>query len=70
MLQMRIERQKRGWSLAHLVVLTNGIDQAALSKIERGIWPCGPSWRRRIAAAFEMPEEELFQEVERDEGNA
>jgi hypothetical protein len=63
MLQMRIERQKRGWSLARLVVLTDGIDQAALSRIERGIWPCGPSWRRRIAKAFNMSEEELFVKV-------
>lgn len=63
MLQLRVERKRRGWSLAKLCAKTDGIDQAALSRVERGIWPAGPGWRRRIAAAFGMSEEELFAEV-------
>ncbi len=66
MLRLRKERQRRGWSLTQLTVRT-GIDSAALSKIERGIWPCGPGWRRRIAEAFGLPEEVLFEEVPDDE---
>ncbi|HHY33923.1 MAG: helix-turn-helix transcriptional regulator [Firmicutes bacterium] len=62
MLYLRQERQRRGWSLTQLTVKT-GIDSAALSKIERGVWPCGPEWRRRISEAFDMPEDALFQEV-------
>jgi len=65
-LRLRKERQRRGWSLTQLTVRT-GIDSAALSKIERGIWPCGPGWRRRIAEAFGLPEEVLFEEVPDDE---
>lgn len=62
MSRLREQRQKRGWSLTRLCVLT-GIDPSALSKIERGVWPCGPEWRRRIAAAFQMSEDELFKEA-------
>ena len=67
MLRLRVERIRRGWSLAKLCALTGGIDQAALSRIERGIWPCGPGWRKRIAEAFGLPEEELFREASSDE---
>lgn len=70
MLQMRIERHKRGWSLAKLCAKTGGIDGGALSKIERGIWPACPGWRRRIAAAFQMSEEELFSEVKENAAQA
>lgn len=66
MLTMRRERIRRRWSLTKLTVLT-GIDTAALSRIERGVWPCGPGWRRRIAKAFGMPEDVLFSEVRDDE---
>lgn len=66
MLRLKQERLRRGWSLTQLTVRTR-IDSAALSKIERGVWPCGPEWRRRIAAAFGLPEEVLFAEVEGDE---
>lgn len=66
MLQLRRERQKRGWSLTRVVQLT-GIDGAALSKIERGIWPCGPGWRKRIAEAFGLSESDLFKEATDDE---
>ncbi len=62
MYRMKLERLRRGWSLTELCVRTR-IDSAALSKIERGIWPCGPEWRRRIAQALGVPEETLFEEV-------
>ncbi|HHY35950.1 MAG TPA: helix-turn-helix transcriptional regulator [Firmicutes bacterium] len=62
MLRMKLERLRRGWSLTQLCVRT-GIEPASLSKIERGIWPCGPGWRKRIAQALEVPEEALFEEV-------
>ena len=62
MLRLRTERQKRGWSLTRVTVLT-GIEGSALSKIERGVWPCGPEWRRRLVEAFGLPEEVLFEEV-------
>ena len=63
MLRLRAERIQRGWSLMDVAVKCR-IDPAALSKIERGVWPTGPEWRRRIAEAFGMPEEELFREVD------
>lgn len=66
MLRLKQERLRRGWSLTDVCLLTR-IDPAALSKIERGKWPCGPSWRRRLAAAFNMPEEVLFEEVPADD---
>lgn len=62
MYRMKLERLRRGWSLTELCLRTR-IDPAALSKIERGRWPCGPEWRRRIAQALEVPEEALFEEV-------
>lgn len=65
-LRLRRERKRRNWSLTKVTVLT-GIDTAALSKIERGLWPCGPAWRRRLAEAFGLPEEVLFEEVAEDE---
>jgi transcriptional regulator with XRE-family HTH domain len=63
MLNLRRIRKARGLSLTQVTVKT-GIDPASLSRIERGIIPSGPGWRRRIAEAFELPEEELFMEVE------
>ena len=66
MLRLKQERLRRGWSLTDVCLLTR-IDPAALSKIERGKWPCGPGWRRRIAEAFGLPEEFLFREAEGDE---
>jgi len=68
MLRVRVERQRRGGSLAKLCQLT-GIDSTNLTRLERGVIPAGPSRRRRIAEAFQMPEEYLFQEVEQDAGN-
>lgn len=66
MLRMRLEREKRRWSLCKLCQLT-AIEPANLSRIERGLLPAYPGWRRRIAAAFGLPEEVLFGEVPDDE---
>lgn len=66
MLAMRRERIRRGWSLMDLAMRCR-IDPGALSRIERRKWPCCPGWRRRIAAAFNMPEEVLFEEVPADD---
>jgi transcriptional regulator with XRE-family HTH domain len=65
MLQLRRERENRGWSLA-AVCMRTGISPSDLSLIERGHRPAYPGWRKRIAEAFDLPEAELFQEVEDD----
>lgn len=58
-LVLRRERQRRHWSLTYVSGLT-GIAAADLSMIERGERKVFPGWRRRIAAAFQEPEELLF----------
>jgi transcriptional regulator with XRE-family HTH domain len=58
-LRLRGERRRRRWSLTHVSGLT-GIAAADLSVVERGLRYPHPGWRRRLAAAFELPEEELF----------
>jgi transcriptional regulator with XRE-family HTH domain len=68
MLELRNERIKRGLSLTGLTVLT-GIASSDLSRLERGLCPAYPGWKSRIAKAFDMPEEKLFQEVEQDARN-
>jgi len=60
---VRVERLKRGWSLASVCAKT-GIDPAALSRIERGVWPCCPSWSRKLSDLFQVPEDDLFCESE------
>lgn len=62
-LVLRQERKKRGWSLVKVSMLT-GISPNDVSSIERGLRYVYPGWRKRLAAAFKMPEEELFKEVE------
>jgi hypothetical protein len=41
-----------------------GIATADLSALERGLRPLFPGWRRRIARALELPEEELFRSTD------
>ncbi|MEW6572940.1 MAG: helix-turn-helix transcriptional regulator [Bacillota bacterium] len=68
MLKLREERKRRGWSLAKVCALTGGIDPGALSRYERGVWrDMPPAWRRKLAEAFQMSEEELFAEENADE---
>lgn len=62
MLRLRLERQRRGWSQTRLTELT-GISTSELSQIERGQRRAFPGWRRRIAAAFNLPEAYLFETV-------
>jgi transcriptional regulator with XRE-family HTH domain len=58
-LQLRTERQRRGWSLLDVASRTH-IDTASLSQVERGVRPAYAGWRQRIACAFGLAEEELF----------
>jgi len=57
--KMQELRKGRNWSLTKMCVKT-GIDPANLSRIERGQIVAYPGWRKRIAAAFELPEGEIF----------
>ena len=66
-LKMRVERERRGWSLTDLTVKT-GIDSSSLSMCERGLLPIYPGWRRRLVEVFGMPEAELFTEVQDGNG--
>ena len=63
MLQLRNERRRRGWSQTQVSALT-GISSPDLSAIERGAKPAFPGWRRKLAEAFKLPEDQLFAVVE------
>lgn len=66
MLKLKEERRRRGWTLVRVCQLT-GIDPATLSRLERGHLFPYPGWRRRLAEAFGLPEEVLFEEVPENE---
>jgi transcriptional regulator with XRE-family HTH domain len=57
--RLRTERNLRGWSLTRVGGLTQ-IAPADLSKLERGKLPAYAGWRKRLARAYRMSEEELF----------
>jgi transcriptional regulator with XRE-family HTH domain len=57
--RLRQERRRRSWSLMALTMRT-GIDPGSLSLLERGLVVAHPGWRRRIADALGMKEEDLF----------
>jgi hypothetical protein len=40
--------------------MLTGVAPSDLSLMERGMKPAFPSWRRRVAEAFDMPEAALF----------
>jgi transcriptional regulator with XRE-family HTH domain len=61
-LVLRVERQRRNWPLRKLSKQT-GIAPTDLSRIERGLLAPWPGWRRRLAAAFGLPEGFLFAHV-------
>jgi len=65
MLELRRAREGRGWSLTDVCRMT-GIAPTTLSEIERSMRHAYPGWKKRIAEAFELPESELFREVEDD----
>ena len=62
MLRLKQERLRRGWTLVEVTKRT-GLEPSLVSQIERGLRVPYPVWRRRIAKAFKMSEEELFSEV-------
>ncbi len=62
MLRLKVERLKRGWSQTHVSMRT-GIAAADVSAVERGRRYSHPGWRRRLAAAFRLPEDVLFAEA-------
>jgi transcriptional regulator with XRE-family HTH domain len=62
MFRMRLERQRRGWTLQQLSVRT-GINPGDLSLIEREQIPVFPAWRSRIAGAFRRSEAFLFRRI-------
>lgn len=57
--RLREERQSRGWSLTKLTLMT-GISSSDISMVERRLRPCYPGWQRRLAHAFKLPVERLF----------
>jgi transcriptional regulator with XRE-family HTH domain len=61
--QIKTERLRRGWSQTRLSGLT-GIAQSDISAVENGRRRAHAGWRRRLAAAFGVSEDELFQEQE------
>jgi transcriptional regulator with XRE-family HTH domain len=58
---VREYREGHGWSLRELSRRT-GIGYPDLSLLERGLRPCYPGWRRRLARAFKLPQSVLFPE--------
>lgn len=66
---LKLIRLQRGLSLTQLCLLT-GIHPSTLSRIERGqIYPY-PGWRKRIAEALNVKEEDIFPEVQAAEVRA
>lgn len=63
MYHIRKIRNDRGWSITYVSGLT-GISASDISQLERGRIFVHPSWRRRLATAFQMPAEELFRVVQ------
>ncbi len=61
MSKLREERLRRGWSLTKVTTLT-GIATADISFLERGMRPAWPGWQQRLAHAFGMRPEELFEQ--------
>ena len=59
MLELKRERERRGWSQTKVTILT-GIAQSDISAIEHERRVPGPAQRQRIADAFGLPEAQLF----------
>lgn len=66
---LKLIRLQRGLSQMQLCLLT-GIHPSTLSRIENGQMYPYPGWRKRIAEALNMREEEIFPEVQADEARA
>jgi len=59
--RIRETREKKGISQFELARRT-GLHPSTISKVERGVWMPFPGWRRRIAEALEVGENEIFPE--------
>lgn len=64
-LRLRAERLRRGWTQTEVSVRT-GIASPTISVVERGLIYAHPGWRRRLAAAFGLPAEVLFEPVDEE----
>lgn len=60
MLRLVLERKRRGWSQME-VCLKTGIHPATLSRLERQQMAVYPGWKQRLAEAFGIPGDELFE---------
>lgn len=63
---LREVRIKKGLTLNRVSAIT-GISASDISMLERGLRPCYPSWRRRLAMALKVPAPELFNEKNQEE---
>jgi transcriptional regulator with XRE-family HTH domain len=61
--KLRAERLRRGWTLTQVTQLT-GIATGDLSQIEHGKRYAFRGWRERLARAFNVDEEALFESAE------
>jgi DNA-binding transcriptional regulator YdaS (Cro superfamily) len=62
--RLRDEIERAGGQ--HVLSLMSGIHSSLISRIVNGKVYAYPGWRRRIAAALEVDEAELFQEADDD----
>jgi transcriptional regulator with XRE-family HTH domain len=62
MIRLVHERKQRGWSQMDVCMKT-GIHPATLSRLERQQMPAYPGWRQRLAEAFGIPGDQLFELV-------
>lgn len=65
MLALRRQRLLRNWSL-YEVARRTGLDVSTLSKIERGLLPVYPGWKRRLVRLFQVPADVLFARVDEE----
>lgn len=61
--RLREERLLRGLTQLELAKRTD-IHPVEISRIERGVVKPYPGWRKRLAAALNVPEYELFPEAD------
>lgn len=66
MLRLKAERLARGWSQTRVSMLT-GIASPDISAVERGLRHAHAGWRRRLSAAFKLPEDVLFSQVDTEQ---
>jgi transcriptional regulator with XRE-family HTH domain len=64
--EIRMSQNKTILEISRLTL----ISPSDISQIELGKKPCFPAWRKRIAAALDMPEDEVFPEYQKKGGIA